>query len=256
MQSAPSRRWAPREGNLPLVIAHRGASARETENTVEAFARAAHDGADGVELDVLACATGEIVVFHDDDLRRLGGRPERVAALSLRALRRVALPGGRGIPTLDEAFVACGPDLLVNVELKSAGVCDAAVPGLVTGVAAAVQRCAAGSRVLVSSFDPRAVALWQRCRPDIPAAFLIDDVGFAARLRVLALPLLRPFAVHPPAALCSAALVDAWHAAGYAVNTWTVDQPDRLRVLRALGVDGVITNDPAAARAALIAGSQ
>jgi glycerophosphoryl diester phosphodiesterase len=249
MQSA--RAWGRRVGTMPLVIAHRGASALETENTAPAFARAAADGADGVELDVLCCAGGEVVVFHDDDLRRLGGRVERVADMSLAALRRVALPGDRRIPTLDEAVAACGPDLLVNVELKSGGLCDGAVPALVTGVAEVVRRCGAAARVLVSSFDPRAVALWQRCRPDVPAAFLVDDAGFRARLRVLALPLLRPFAVHPPAALCSAALVASWHAAGYAVNSWTVDDPARLRALRALGVDGVITNDPAAARAAL-----
>ena len=54
----------------PLVWAHRGVSAHATENTVAAFALAAAHGADGVELDVMPCATGEIVVFHDDDLAR------------------------------------------------------------------------------------------------------------------------------------------------------------------------------------------
>ena len=62
--------WTRRRGaGLPLVLGHRGASARAPENSVEAFERARADGADGVELDVLQCATGEVVVFHDDDLR-------------------------------------------------------------------------------------------------------------------------------------------------------------------------------------------
>src|SRR5262245_30116342 len=74
------RVWRLRNGaEAPLIIAHRGASAVETENTVPAFARARTDGADGVELDVMTCGTGEVVVFHDDDLTRLGHRPERVA---------------------------------------------------------------------------------------------------------------------------------------------------------------------------------
>src|SRR5438874_1738897 len=68
--------WA--RSTTPLVIGHRGASSREPENSVAAFRRAAVDGADGVELDVLCCGTGEVVVFHDDDLLRLGGRPDRV----------------------------------------------------------------------------------------------------------------------------------------------------------------------------------
>jgi glycerophosphoryl diester phosphodiesterase len=251
MQNARGPRWGQRGGAAPLVIAHRGASAHATENTLPAFERALRDGADGVELDVLCCATGEVVVFHDDDLLRLAGRPERVAHLPLRALRRVALPAEGRIPTLDEALEATGRDLLVNVELKSGGLCDTAVPGLVAGVAEAVRRAASEARVLVSSFDPRAVALWQRQRPDVASALLIDDEGLAATLKVLALPLLRPLCAHPAAALCRPGLVDRWHAAGYAVNVWTVDDPGELRRLRAMGVDGVICNDPAAARAAL-----
>src|SRR5262245_51072470 len=123
--------WGLRPADAgPLVIGHRGASAREPENSVEAFARARADGADGVELDVLRCASGEVVVFHDDDLARLGGRPERVDTLSLAALREVRLERGARIPTLEEAFEACGPTLLVNVELKAGGTSPAGLAAL------------------------------------------------------------------------------------------------------------------------------
>src|SRR5512138_3600750 len=88
----------------PWVIAHRGASADEVENTLAAFARAMTDRADGVELDVQCCATGEVVVYHDDDLLRLAGRRERIDALSLSAIRQVRLSGGGTIPTLAEAL--------------------------------------------------------------------------------------------------------------------------------------------------------
>src|SRR6476646_11792945 len=81
------RVWRRRNvAELPLIIAHRGASAIETENTVGAFARARADGADGVELDVMTCGTGELVVFHDDDLTRLAGRPDRIPDTSFAAL--------------------------------------------------------------------------------------------------------------------------------------------------------------------------
>ena len=239
---------------MPLVIAHRGASACCTENTAAAFERARRDGADGVELDVLLCATGEVVVFHDDDLQRLAGRPDRVAGLSLRQVRAVALPGGTRIPTLDEAFEACGPELLVNVELKSGGLLDAAVPALVAAVAQAVDRCGTGDRVLISSFDPRAVWRWHLARPEIPRALLVErggGLGLVAACKALTLPLLGAVAVHPEVVLCQPDLVAACQLAGYAVNTWTVDDPARLRQLRAMNIDGVISNDPAAARAAL-----
>jgi glycerophosphoryl diester phosphodiesterase len=241
--------WA--RSSEPLVIGHRGASALEPENSLAAFRRAARDGADGVELDVLCCGSGEVVVFHDDDLRRLGGRAERIDHLPLSSVRTVTLQGGVTIPTLDEALEACGPSLLVNVELKSEGLSDRHLPALVEGVSTSVDRAGAAARVVVSSFSPLAVWLWRRRRPEVKAALLFERDAPLPLRRAWALPLVRPFAVHPDDRLCDAARVRRWHAAGYAVNVWTVDAPARLRELRRMGVDGVITNDPAAARAAL-----
>jgi glycerophosphoryl diester phosphodiesterase len=238
----------------PLVIGHRGASAHATENTLNAFERAARDGADGVELDVLCCASGEVVVFHDDDLQRLAGRPERVAAMSWRQLKAVDLTGGGRIPLLDDAFEACGPRLLVNVELKSTGILDPDRRRLVEGVSQSLRRCRTEGRVIVSSFDPLAVWWWQQARPDVAAAFLFEAGGLFATIKALALPFLRPAAAHPQAALCRPERVQRWHQAGYRVNTWTVDDPEHLRALAAMGIDGIIANDPAAARAALAAG--
>jgi glycerophosphoryl diester phosphodiesterase len=243
--------WSRSGPSGPLVIGHRGASAREPENSLRAFQRAARDGADGVELDVLSCLTGEVVVFHDDDLRRLAGRPERIDALSFPAVREVTLASGVGIPTLEEAFEACGPDLLVNVELKTLGLRDPAVPALVDRVSAILDRTATAARVLVSSFSPVAVWHWQRRRPDVQSGLLFEKEAALPLRRAWSLPLLRPFAAHPDQRLCSPRRIERLHAAGYAVNTWTVDDPARLRELRAMGVDGVISNDPAAARAAL-----
>jgi glycerophosphoryl diester phosphodiesterase len=246
-----ARRFGLRPRGAPLVIGHRGASALVTENTTAAFVRAREDGADGVELDVLLSRDGEVMVFHDDDLRRLAHRPDRVRDLPRAHLQALALAGGGRIPTLDEALVACGPELLVNVELKVSGPFDRQVPALVEGVSRVIDRHGAQGRVLVSSFSPVAVGWWRRCRPDVPAGLLFEAETWTAVACALTLPLLRPAAAHPPHTLCTRPLVDAWHASGYAVNAWTVDAPDRLRMLAALGVDGLVTNDPAAARAAL-----
>jgi len=258
--TASANRWlAGRDSNAaagagPLLIGHRGASALCPENSLEAFRRAAADGADGVELDVLRCASGEPVVFHDDDLRRLGGRPERISALSLEAVRRVRLASGAGIPTLAETLEACGPTLLLNVELKAMGVPWSEIRALVRAVAALVDVPTARDRVLVSSFHPYAIWAWRQQAPRVPAGLLFERDSPVHLRRAWTLPLLGAAAAHPEAVLCSGPAVDRWHRRGYRVNVWTVDAPSDLVRLRAMGVDGIITNDPAAARRALALG--
>ena len=235
----------------PLIIGHRGASAVDSENGLAAFARARADGADGVELDAMVCATGEVVVFHDDDLARLGGRPERIPDTPFAVLRAVTLTSGAKIPTLEEVFEVCGPQMLVNVELKipAGGAPD--IPRLVDGVAAIIARTGVGARVLVSSFHPRAVWAWTRRSPGIQAGLLFERAAPLPLRRAWAAPLLRPFALHPEMVLCSDARVAAWHRRGYMVNVWTVDDPTAIAACRRMRVDGIITNDPARTRAAL-----
>lgn len=241
----------------PLLLAHRGASAIEPENSLLAFRRAAADGADGVELDVLVCATGEVVVFHDDDLARLGDRPDRIARLSLTEIRDVRLVSGATIPTLDEALDACGDDLLVNVELKVSGVTAPGLRRLVEAAAGVLARRGPRvfERVLVSSFHARAIALWRHVAPDVKAGLLFERAASLPLRRRWALRWLRPFSAHPEASLCSPRAVRAWHSRGYRVIAWTVDDVRQLRGLAAMGVDGIITNDPARARRALAAAS-
>src|SRR5512146_2344972 len=143
-------------GDRPLVLGHRGASGEAPENTVVAFRMAVEQGADGVELDVWRCGTGEVVVHHDPDARRPAGAAVRITTASLRQLR--SLDGGawkgetfRGerIPTLREVAEAL-PGSVLNVELKSSGMPDLGLPGAVFRVlrdARALDRC------VVSSFD-------------------------------------------------------------------------------------------------------
>ena len=249
------RTFSPASGEGPLVFAHRGASAFETENTLAAFRRAMADGADGVELDVQRCATGEIVVFHDDDLSRLAGRPERMDQLSLSAIREVRLLRGGAIPTLAEALDACGPAALVNIEIKHAGFLPVGCRTLVDAVAEVVTSADADQRVLVSSFSPGALWRWRKIRPDLACGLLFERPRpfhrpWPLRTDIL-LPLLRPQSVHPEETLCTHDSVARWRGLSYAVHAWTVDEPDRVKALAAMGVSGIITNDPARARSGL-----
>lgn len=239
------------------MIAHRGASADRPENTIAAFRFAAELGADAIELDVMRCGSGEVVVFHDDDLKRLAGRPDAVREAPLHALREARV-GGEPIPTLDEVLEAAGPAMLVNVELKSPEVSGLAAhlglardDGLALEVARILSRHGCAARALVSSFDPLQLLRFRRAAPHVPVGLLFHDElarplreGWAARL-------LRTQAVHPEGKQIAARAVAAWHAAGRAVNVWTVDDPREIAFLAAVGVDGVITNRPDVARVAL-----
>jgi glycerophosphoryl diester phosphodiesterase len=230
-----------------LVLGHRGASAHAVENTMAAFERARADGADGVELDVRLARDGELVVFHDEDLRRLAGRAERISDLDTSQLGRVELAGGERIPRLDEVLEATGP-LLVNVEIKPPG--WRSVREVVRAVHRCVERAAAVDRVLVSSFDAAVVALVRQTTP-LRTGLLFHARQRRPLRRAWLAPILRPHALHPEKVLVDAAAMAGWRRAGYAVNVWTVDDADEVRRLARLGVDAIISNDPAAARAAM-----
>jgi glycerophosphoryl diester phosphodiesterase len=234
------------------VIAHRGASADAPENTLAAFRLARAHGADGVELDVMRCATGEVVVFHDDDLVRLGGRAGETRATPFAALREIDLGGGEPIPLLDEVLEVLGP-LLVNVELKSPPRWRERLidDGLAAAVAGILLRHDAGARALVSSFDPLLLGRFRVRAPAVATGLLFARDQARPYREAWAAALLRPMAVHPESSLIDARAVRRWHARALAVNVWTVDDPAELRLLAALGVDGLITNRPKNTRAVI-----
>lgn len=235
----------------PRIHAHRGASRVALENTMPAFEAALED-ADGIELDVRLSRDGEVVVFHDVTLERLADRTERVAELSAHELSRVVLKGDGRIPRLDDVLdLLEGKDRLLNIEIKGDG---GRRFRLATRVSERLRR-RRGTRAFVSSFRPEVLVYLRALHPGLPGGFLFDAENTGPR-RSLALERAGRFSlVHPQARMVDAASMARWKAAHKVVNTWTVDAPEELQRLAALGVDGVITNDPAGARRALSAGS-
>lgn len=232
----------------PTIWGHRGASRDAPENTLAAFALAARQGADGVELDAQLCASGEVVVFHDATLGRTTGRPGLLEETSWSELRRLdagarkgARFAGERIPLLAEVLEQTAPSLLVNVELKCERPDDR---GLTAAVVAAVRAAGAAERVLLSSFNPFCLLRARALAPGLPRALLFEQgAGFALRGGRTA-PLLGVHAVHPEAVLATEARVSGFRLRGYAVACWTVDDPVEARALFARGVQGIITNAP------------
>jgi glycerophosphoryl diester phosphodiesterase len=245
---------APRAPGRPLILGHRGASADAPENTLAAFRLALEQGADGVELDVWRCGSGEVVVAHDLDCRRVAGSPLRVTEASLHELRALDVGAYRGdrfrgerIPLLVEVLEGL-PNAIVNIELKAHRFGD---PRLALRVARLVAEVQAEERVIVSSFRAGLVGVVRSIAPHIPTGLLFES-GQPAPLRSLwAAPLLAPSALHPQLSLASDEAIDRWQQRGYAVNVWTVDLPDEVARLSAAGVAAIISNKPASAREAV-----
>lgn len=114
---------------MPKIWAHRGCCTLYPENTLEAFRAAAElDGITGIELDIQLTSDGEMVVFHDENLRRVTHIDRNVRGCMLAEIKNIAIPANDGkycsIPTLEEVLVMMKPycesrGILINIELKT-----------------------------------------------------------------------------------------------------------------------------------------
>ena len=252
---ATSRPRLPRAEGRPLVLGHRGASAEAPENTLAAFRLALVQGADGVELDAWRCASGEVVVFHDADARRLAGSPLRTTEATLAELRALDVGAWKGerwrgerIPRLEEALEALGT-AVVNVELKS--VRPPGDPRLALAVARLLRAGPARDRALVSSFDWTLVAAFRLAAPEVATGLLFEARSAWRRLAGAAAWLLRPQSLHPEAALVTDERARHWAAGGRPLVVWTVDAPAEGERMCRLGAAAIITNHPGRTREAV-----
>jgi glycerophosphoryl diester phosphodiesterase len=224
----------------PSVIAHRGASREQPENSIPAFLRALELGADGIELDVHATRDRVVVVHHDDSVapRESDGTGERtaIASLSVAELAMHTLAHGVPIPTLSAVLDAVGDRATVFVEVKASGI----EQDVVSVIERSRARCA------VHSFDHRVVLRVRTLSPSLRTGILLAS-----------------YLIDPAAALHAAQAHDCWQAAEFVdaelverirgaggdVIAWTVNDVDRAHQLVSLGVSGICTDRPREMRA-------
>ncbi len=219
---------------MTLVIAHRGASFDERENTLPAFERAIALGADFVELDVRVSADGELVVSHDADLGRL-----TTLSGSLRTHSAAEL-GEVGIPTLAEALDLMRGRIGVMAELKQ--------PWRYRRHDVVARTVALlGRDDMVVSFEPRALVEALRLRPKLR---VIQHVGYGVTIRRAA-GYAWAAGFHDPRATRRG--IERARTLGLATTVYTVNDPSRMRHLAALGVDGIFSDRPGLLREILAA---
>ena len=231
------------------IWAHRGASAYAPENTLAAFKLAAEMQADGIELDVHFTKDRQVVVTHDDDVRRVTNHEGAVSSLTLAELKRLdfsnkmAAFAGEKIPTFEEVLALLKPtDMMINIELKT----NWEIPnGLEEATHALVRQYGMEERIMYSSFNHYSLLHMKKIAPEIPCGLLYDNK--VARpwdyAKMLGMEALHPYFK----TITQPDYMDICMKNGIQCNCWTVnEEKDILRMLEA-HVTGIITNDPALA---------
>ena len=229
--------------NLPGVkmVAHRGVSRLERENTCAAFVAAGNRSYFGVETDIHRTADGRYIVFHDDNLTRLLGDGRVVEEMcfdELRALRLTDLDGNaRGdllLPTLEEYVHICKKyDKDCVLEIK-----NHFEPEDIDNVIAIIRGIGWLERTIFISFDlPNMICIRERL-PQQRAQYLVSTFGDD----LLDILTGHHLDLDIKYSSLSAEQVRACHEAGIQVNVWTVNEAADADRLAGYGVDYITTN--------------
>jgi glycerophosphoryl diester phosphodiesterase len=213
-----------------------------------AFEKAVEVGADAIECDVHLSADDVPVIVHDATVTTQAGDSTDISKMTLAQIKQLDVGSafspsyaGEHIPTLDNLLQIFGPQILLNIELKSESVRD---KGLEQAVVKLVKKYQMENRVLFSSFNPFSLRRAKKIAPHIPAGLLYaPDLALYLRRAWLA-PLSPHEARHPEHTMVDASYMAWARRRGYQVNAWTVDDPQDMHRLIALGVHGIITNVP------------
>ena len=235
----------------PLIIGHRGASAHAPENTLAAFRLAMEQGADGIELDVKRCASGEVVVMHDETVNRTTNGTGNVHELTLDQLRKLDAGEGECVPMLDEVLdlTASSPrPFLVNIEVTNYTTPRDGLEKLVVDV---VKRHNCAERILFSSFNPLTVRALSQHMPTVPRGILYHHEMPIYIRKVWLAPFVPHEFRHPDQSYITPDFVQKQKEQGRRVNTWTVNDRKDIARIAACGVAGIIGDSPQTMREVL-----
>ena len=227
------------------VMGHRGAPTLAPENTLASFARALEIGVDYVELDVHLSRDGALVVIHDHTLERTTDGAGPVGERSLEEIQRLEAGAwfdpsfaGERVPTLDQVLELVAGRCDVAVEIKNGPIF---YPGIEEAVLRTLERRRALGRSIVISFDHPSVLRFKELAPQSRTGVLF--VGRPADPAQLAKEA-RAEALMPLWTDVTPELISSAHRAGLGVIPWTVDDPEAMRRVAGMGVDGIVTNCP------------
>lgn len=222
----------------PLIIGHRGACGHAPENTLASFSKALEIGVDAVELDVHLAKSGELVVIHDETVDRMADGKGFVADKTIEELKEYTLEWGEKIPTLNEVFDLIDKRCIINVELKGHSTAKP-VADLIRKYV--VEKGWSYENFFASSFNHHELFAFHQLLPEVQTGALLEGIPFhyAAFAEDIG-------ATHAVLYLhtVNKEFVNDAHMRGLQVFIYTVNDPDDMKRLLDLGVDGMITNYP------------
>lgn len=221
-----------------LKIAHRGAKAYESENTLQAFQEALDLNSDGIELDVHLSSDEQIIVIHDETIDRTTNGKGLVNTFSLSELKSFLIDEKFQIPTLKEVFDLVDKKCLINIELKGLGTPTKVVSLIEEYI---LEKNWNYNHFIISSFDWNMLEETSNLNPNIPIGVLTEEnldtaLAFAEKIKAKA--------INPDFQLLNANIVREIQEKGFLVLPWTVNSEQDIQKVKSYNVDGIISDNP------------
>jgi len=223
-----------------LNIGHRGAKGYVAENTIESISKAIELGVDGIEIDVFKCLSGDLVLFHDQDLKDLTGKSGQIENLTINELEEFLVLGKYKIPTLNDVLIKIESPLFVNIELKGS---DTA--GATSKIIADFSRRTSWTQdnFIVSSFNWNELKKFRSIDNNTSVGVLVsksisinEAIEFGKKINAQA--------IHPNYQLLDEITVKKIKNNGFKTYTWTVNNKDDINFMKKIKVDGIISDYP------------
>ena len=219
-----------------LNIGHRGAKAYDPENTMNSFQKALQLNADGIELDVHVCKSGELIVIHDFTVDRTTNGTGAISDLTLSELKQLRINNSIEIPTLDEVLTLFDKKHLINIELKGSNTAELVCDCIDRNVR---EDKFDYKNFIVSSFQREELARVAAYNVKVPLGILTQAsveqaLEWAEEFSAVA--------IHPHFSLLTTENVALTRKKGYQIFTWTVNEFEDIERVKSFGVNGIITD--------------
>jgi len=223
-----------------LRIGHRGSKGYVAENTLESINHAISLGVDGIEIDIFKCLSGELVLSHENNLKRLTGKSGQLEKLTLDDLKEFLVVGKYKIPTLKDVLMRIDKPLFLNIELKGLDTAKA-TSKIISGFSKSVSLSL--KNFIVSSFYWNELEQFRLMDKNTPVGVLVSKsmsinkaIEFGKKINAQA--------IHPNFKLLDEKTVLKIKNNGFKIYTWTVNNKDDIHYMKKLKVDGIISDYP------------